>query len=68
LWGTFVGTVTLEKSFDAGTTWIPASVNGTALSYTVPIGDVYLPAELGVQYRLNCTVFTSGTINYRLSQ
>jgi hypothetical protein len=69
LWGTFVGTVQLQRSFDGGTTWLPASFDGQGdiASYTQPISVVANEPEHGVLYRLNCTAFTSGTINYRIS-
>lgn len=68
-----VGTVVLERSFD-GSNWYPASknTNGDDASYTTASdtafnGSVEEP-EAGVQYRLNCTAYTSGTITYRISQ
>ena len=68
LWGTFVGTVQLERSFDNGVTFLPLTALGTAITFTAPATEVFNEPESGVQYRLNCTAFTSGTINYRLSQ
>ena len=69
-----VGTVQVEKSFDGGTTWYPVSKdsNGTDAAYTTASdtafnGTVEEP-EHGVQYRLNCTAYTSGTITYRISR
>lgn len=69
LWGTFVGTTEIDKSFDGGTTWIPVSLDalGDKASYTAPITVTGFECENGVLYRVNCTVYTSGTINYRLS-
>lgn len=69
LWGTFVGTVQLERSFDGGTTFLPCAqdVTGTTAAYTAPCSIVNNEPESGVYYRFNCTAFTSGTINYRLS-
>ncbi len=69
IWGTFVGTVALEKSFDGGTTWIAASSDmaGTPISLSSPIAVCAIEVELGILYRMNCTAFTSGTINYRIS-
>jgi len=63
LWGAFSGSVQLERSFDSGTTWLQA-----AAARTAPDTFVCLDAESGVQYRLNCTVYSSGPINYRVSQ
>ena len=70
LWGTFVGTVKLERSFDGGTTWLPKTVGTDASLYTwsAPISMSDEEGEDGVAYRLNCTSFTSGSISYRLSQ
>jgi hypothetical protein len=70
LFGTFVATVKLQRSFDGGTTWIDVSrdTSGSLASYTAPISFVAEEPEDGVQYRLNCTAFTSGTVSYRLSQ
>jgi len=66
--GTFVGTVQLEASFDSGTNWIPVTALGTSITFTGPCKEVFEEPEAGVLYRLNCTAYTSGTINYRLSQ
>jgi hypothetical protein len=67
LWGTFVGSVRVERSFD-GTNWLPLTALGTAINFTGPCSETFDEAETGVQYRLNCTAYTSGTINYRMSQ
>lgn len=69
IYGIFVGTVQLEKSFDGGTTWIAASLDtaGDAASYTVPVSVTGFECEKGVYYRINCTAFNSGTINVRMS-
>lgn len=69
LWGVFVGTIALECSFDGGTTAIPVSRDslGTPSSFTAPTRLVVQEGESGVLYRLNCTAFTSGTVNWRLS-
>lgn len=70
LWGTFAATVQLEKSFDGGDNWVVVSkdASGNPASYTAPAAlGVYEP-EHNVLYRWNCTQYTSGTINYRISQ
>lgn len=59
--GTWVGTVLLERSFDGGTTW------HTYATHTANVEDKVPESEEGVLYRLNCSAYTSGTINYRLS-
>jgi hypothetical protein len=53
--GTFVGTVAIEVSPDAGTTWIQFGASLTAPGITA----VLPPATL---VRAKCTAFTSGTI------
>ena len=68
-WGTFVATVQLERSFDNGVTWLPVTANGSQLElFTGPASENWSESEAGVLYRLNCTSYTSGTVNYRISQ
>lgn len=70
LWGTFSATIVLQRSFDGGTTWLPAMyLNGsTAISFTAAVATVIdCGEEDGVLHRLGITR-SSGTINYRLSQ
>jgi hypothetical protein len=67
-WGTFVASVQLERSFDNGTTWLPLTAAGNQLyAWTAPASENGAEPEAGVLYRLNCTAYTSGTINYRIS-
>lgn len=68
--GTFVGTATLERSFDAGTTWATVSRDtaGNACSYTTAVSISGQEPEDGVMYRAKATAFTSGTIATRISQ
>jgi hypothetical protein len=70
VWGTFTGTVQVERSFDNGTTWIALARDGTGAvaSFTAPATLVGTEPERGCLYRFSCTAFTSGSINYRLSQ
>lgn len=68
LWGTFVGTVRLARSFDNGATFLPLTALGTAISFTGPCTETFEEYEEGVLYRWECTSYTSGTINYRISQ
>lgn len=70
VWGTFVATVALERSFDGGVTWLNCSTDatGTSNSLTQPISIVIQEPENGVLYHLKCSSYTSGTISYRLSQ
>jgi hypothetical protein len=62
IWGTFVGTVQLQRSFDDGSTWLEVA------EYTSGAESVGKEPEKGVLYRFECTAFTSGTINYRMAQ
>jgi len=70
IWGTFVGTVLVQRSFDAGTTWLTVSLDsaGTPASFTSPVTVAGYEPESEVVYRISCTVYSSGTINYRISQ
>jgi hypothetical protein len=70
LTGSFIGTVEVDRSMDSGANWavVAADGIGTPASYTHPIGILGLEIEPGVLYRLNCTSFSNGPINYRLSQ
>jgi hypothetical protein len=70
VWGTFVGTIDLERSFDDGSTWLKCSRDsaGTAASFTAAASVVVEEPEAGVLYRLNATALSSGTANYRISQ
>jgi hypothetical protein len=66
--GTFVATVTLERSYD-GSTWLPMTyLDGPALSWTAPMSTAFSVGDPGASYRFNCTAFTSGTVNWRISQ
>lgn len=66
---TFVASVQLERSFDNGVTWLPITAAGTQLyQWTAPASEVANECEGNVLYRLNCTSYTSDTVNYRISQ
>ncbi len=69
IWGTFVGTVALERALD-GTNFVAVATDGTgtAASYTSPVSVTGVEVESGVTYRFNCTAWSSGTIHCRLSQ
>lgn len=60
LYGTWSGTVSLERSFDAGATW------ETRATYTTNTSTILEEVEVNVFYRFNCTTYTSGTVNYRI--
>jgi hypothetical protein len=69
LWGTFSASVQLERSFDSGATWRALTASGVTLyAWTGAASETAEEAEYGVIYRLNCTAYTSGTVNYRISQ
>lgn len=69
VYGTFVGTVVLEKSYDGGTTWVGTQIpfTTTAVSTTTVKSFQVFEPEVGVLYRSNCTAYTSGTANTRIS-
>lgn len=68
---TWSGTVELERSFDGGKTWIVCNIggSGTLAQWTAgPISLTFGEPEKNVLYRLNTISYSSGTINYRISQ
>ena len=68
---TFVGSVQLERSFDGGSTWIVCNIGGAGtlavFSAGTPVSVTFGEPEREVLYRWNCTAYTSGNINYRIS-
>lgn len=69
IWGTFSATVRVVRSFDGGATYLPITADGNALlTFTGPVSEQWSEPEADVLYRLECTVFTSGPVNYRISQ
>ena len=68
LWGTFSATIRPERSFDKGVTWHPITALGTTLDFTGPCSETFEEYEDAAIYSLNCTSFSSGTVNYRISQ
>lgn len=69
VWGTFNATVALQRSFDGGVTWINAGADALGTPVLIPTACSFwtVEPEVGVLYQLNCTSFTSGTVNYRMS-
>ena len=67
--GTFVATVALQRSYD-NSTWetVSKDASGSDASFTAPCSFQVEEVERGVFYRWNCTAYTSGTINTRISQ
>jgi len=61
VWGTFVGTVALQRSFDGGTTWLTVS------TYTAATETTKYEPEPAL-YRMGTAIsgYTSGTISVRL--
>ena len=69
IWGSFTGSIQLERSFDNGSTWLPITAAGTQLYiWTAPASEVAEEPEQGPIYRLHCTAQSGGTANYRISQ
>jgi hypothetical protein len=68
----YSATVQLERSFDGGLTWIVCNIGGAGqlAQWTAgtPVSLTFGEPEKNVLYRLNCTAYSSGTINYRISQ
>lgn len=56
------GTVVVQRSFDNGSTWVSVE------SFTADAERIGHEPENRVLYRLNCSAYTSGTINYRISR
>ncbi len=69
--GTWAGaTMQLQKSFDGGATFVPATEDaaGTSASYTSNVALVVYEPEPGVYYRWQPTIaLASGTVAWRLS-
>ena len=63
------GTVQLERQLpgEGGFTAVTDNM-GTPLAWTAAVNCSFSEPETGVNYRLNCTAYTSGTITYRISQ
>jgi len=62
LYGTWVGSMQLQRSFNRGVTWLDVGS-----PYTANVETTFFEPEGGVNYRFNFTR-TSGTINFRLGQ
>lgn len=63
------GTVYLERSTDGGTTFLPVTAAGIQLgTWTAVASEAWSEDQVGVQYKLVCSAFSSGPINYRISQ
>lgn len=58
--GTWAGTMTVQRSFDSGVTWVDV------ISYTANTEKALREEEIGVLYKLKMTLYTSGTAIARL--
>lgn len=69
---TFSATVQVERSFDGAATWVVCNEGGggTLAQYSAgtPVSLSFGEPEGDVLYRLNCIAYTSGVINYRISE
>lgn len=69
---TYSATMQLERSFDGGKTWLVCNIGGAGAlaqwAAGTPVNITFGEPERQVAYRLNCIAYTSGTINYRISQ
>lgn len=66
--GMFVATLKLERSYDNGVTWNSLTALGSDIEFTGPCEEIFAEPESGVLYRWNCTAYTSGSIEARISQ
>lgn len=64
VYGDFAGTVSLQRSFDNGTTWL------TAEQYTVPTEKIASNVEPGTHWRLGVESgnLSDGTVTVRIGQ
>lgn len=69
---TFSGTFQIERCFDGGQTWLPCNAGGTGTLASYSAGTVvsltFGEPERNVLYRINVLAYTSGNINYRISE
>lgn len=61
VWGTFVGTTSIEVSPD-GTNWVTAKDRANAALSGITAPGVFNLVGTAFQIRTNCTAYTSGTI------
>jgi hypothetical protein len=62
--GTWTGTILLQRSFDAGSTWKDVTSFTSAADGNLSYGDSETVAD--ATYRVNMSAYTSGTCNYTL--
>lgn len=66
--GTFDATVEVVRSLDNGQSFQRLTALGTTFSFTAPAEEVFNEPQPGVLYALNCSSYTSGTLEYRIGQ
>ena len=68
----YVGTIQLERCFDGGSTWIVCNIGGSGAlaqwNTGTPVSLSFGEPERNVAYRLSCVAYSSGVINYRISE
>lgn len=68
----YSASIQLERSFDGGKIWLVCGIGGSGAQAIwntgTPVSVIVGEPEQGVAYRLNCTTYSSGTINYRMSE
>jgi hypothetical protein len=66
----FSGTVSAERSFDNGTTWLPVRADGygTPVAFAAADSSVEYEPEAGMLWRLRASAYTSGSCEGRISQ
>jgi hypothetical protein len=68
VWGSFVGSLSGEYSFDGGTVAMPViGADGSEFVLTSPGAWLLKQPEPGVLFRLRCTAITAGTASWRVS-
>lgn len=66
---TLNATVYLARAIDGGTTYLPTTAAGGGIySFTALANEQLYESQTGVTYRLVCSSYTSGTVNYRFAQ
>lgn len=71
---TFNATINVERSFDGGLTWLICNIGGSGQlaqysgATVTPVQFAFGEPERNVLYRLNAIAYTSGVLNYRISE
>lgn len=64
--GTWAGTIKIQRSYDSGSTWVDVRIYKRTTESSIVENDSGEEDEDGVQYRVNMTVFTSGSAKFTL--